>query len=116
MALVNGTTVFSAGNLDTLTAASRQADNTHWNDAGAASAAKLVYNALQATGSPYSLRASARRMQGATPARQHSQDRQPPWIELFDERGYGTATGPLLTTLSFQSCAGVAARPRLAAK
>jgi hypothetical protein len=52
-ALVNGKNVFSGGNLDTLTAASRQADNTHWNDAGAASAATLVCNALHASGSPY---------------------------------------------------------------
>lgn len=52
-ALMNGTTVFSGGNLDSLTAASRQADNTHWNDLGAVSAALLVYNAVHATGSPY---------------------------------------------------------------
>jgi hypothetical protein len=47
---VNGTTVFQSGDIDTLTAASRQGDNVHLNDAGAASAATLIYNAMHASG------------------------------------------------------------------
>lgn len=53
VALVNGTTIFSGGDLDTLNATNRQADNTHFNDTGAAAVATLVYNAMHATGSPY---------------------------------------------------------------
>lgn len=52
-AVVNGTTVFAGANWDSLDATNRQADNTHFNDTGAASAATLVYNAMHATGSPF---------------------------------------------------------------
>lgn len=51
--IVNGTTIFSGGNLDSLNATNRQGDNTHFNDTGAAAAATLVYNAMHASGSPY---------------------------------------------------------------
>jgi hypothetical protein len=51
--LLNGTTVFPGGNFDSLNAASRQGDNTHWNDVGAAAAALLAYDAMHATGSPF---------------------------------------------------------------
>jgi hypothetical protein len=53
VAAVNGTTVFSGGDLDSLDATNRQADNTHFNDTGAAAAATIVYNAMHASGSPY---------------------------------------------------------------
>lgn len=52
-AVVNGTTIFAGADADSLTAASRQADNTHFNDAGMASLATLIYNAMHATGAPY---------------------------------------------------------------
>jgi hypothetical protein len=53
IAAVNNTTIFSGGNLDSLNATNRQADNTHFNDTGAAAAATIVYNAMHASGSPY---------------------------------------------------------------
>jgi hypothetical protein len=53
VALPNGTTIFAGGNIDSLNAANRVADNTHFNDAGAAAAATLVYNAMVASGAPY---------------------------------------------------------------
>lgn len=53
VALVNGTTIFSGGDLDTLNATNRIADNIHFNDTGAANAATLVYNAMHASGSPF---------------------------------------------------------------
>ena len=53
VALANGTTVFAGGDLDTLNATNRQADNTHFNDTGAAAAATLIWNAMHASGSPY---------------------------------------------------------------
>lgn len=51
--VVNGTTIYQSGDIDTLNAGSRQADNTHLTDAGAASAATLIYNAMHATGAPF---------------------------------------------------------------
>lgn len=51
--VVNNTTIFSGGDLDSLNATNRQADNTHFNDTGAAAAATLVYNAMVASGAPY---------------------------------------------------------------
>jgi hypothetical protein len=53
VAFVNGSTVFSGGDLDSLNAGSRQGDNTHFNDAGMASAATLIYNAMHASGGPF---------------------------------------------------------------
>jgi hypothetical protein len=52
-ALVNGTTKFTGADADSLNAANRQADNTHFNDAGMAALATLTYNAMHATGAPY---------------------------------------------------------------
>lgn len=51
--LWNGTTIFSGGDLDTLTGANRQGDNIHFSDAGAAAAATLIYNAMHASGAPF---------------------------------------------------------------
>lgn len=51
--LPNGTNIFAGGNLDSLNATNRQADNTHFNDTGAAAAATLVWNAMHASGAPY---------------------------------------------------------------
>jgi lysophospholipase L1-like esterase len=48
----NGTTVFASGNIDSLNNASR-IDGTHLNDAGAAAAATLIYNAMHASGAPF---------------------------------------------------------------
>jgi carbohydrate esterase-like sialic acid-specific acetylesterase len=54
ISLVDGVNVFSAGNIDSLTTATnRQADGTHLNDTGAASAATLIVNAMHASGAPY---------------------------------------------------------------
>lgn len=53
IAFVNGTTIFSGGNLDTLNATNRNADNIHFNDTGAAAAATIVYNAIHASGAPF---------------------------------------------------------------
>lgn len=53
IALVNNTTIFSGGNLDTLNATFRNPDNVHFNDAGAAAAASIVYTAMHASGSPF---------------------------------------------------------------
>lgn len=52
-ALVNGTTIFSGGNWDSLDATNRQADNTHWNGTGLLAAGTLTYNAMRASGAPY---------------------------------------------------------------
>lgn len=52
-AVVDSVTVFASGNIDTLNAANRIADNTHLNDAGIAAAATLVYNAMHASGAPF---------------------------------------------------------------
>lgn len=52
-AVVNNTTVFAGGNLDTLNATNRLTDNTHLNDTGMSSAATLIYNAMHASGAPY---------------------------------------------------------------
>lgn len=51
-AVVDGLTVFASGNLDTLNNSNR-ADTTHLNDAGIASAATLIYNAMHASGAPF---------------------------------------------------------------
>lgn len=53
VALPNGATIFAGGDLDTLNATNRQADNTHFNDTGAAAAATLVWSAMHASGAPY---------------------------------------------------------------
>lgn len=47
------TKFFTGGNVDSLNATNRQADNTHFNDIGAAAAATLVYNAMHASGAPF---------------------------------------------------------------
>lgn len=47
------TLFFTGGNIDTLNASNRLVDNVHLNDAGAAAAALLVYNAMHASGSPF---------------------------------------------------------------
>jgi hypothetical protein len=52
-AVVNGTTILQSGDIDTINATGRQADNTHLNDTGAPTAATLIYNALHASGSPF---------------------------------------------------------------
>lgn len=52
-AVVNSSTVWAGANMDSLTATSRLTDNTHLNDAGMASAATLIYNAMVASGAPY---------------------------------------------------------------
>lgn len=52
-AVVNNTTIFAGGKLDTLNASNRQGDNIHFNDTGAAAAASLVYNAMHASGAPF---------------------------------------------------------------
>lgn len=51
--ILNGSTIFSGGDLDTLNATNRQADNTHFNDTGAAAAAGLVISAMAASGAPF---------------------------------------------------------------
>ncbi len=51
--IIDNVTKFSGGNLDSLNASNRQADNTHFNDTGAAAVATLVYNAMHASGAPY---------------------------------------------------------------
>jgi hypothetical protein len=52
-ALRDSVTIFDGGNLDSLNASNRQADNTHFNDTGAAAAATLIYNAMHASGVPF---------------------------------------------------------------
>lgn len=52
-AVLDGSTKFAGGDADSLNAANRIADNIHFNDAGAAALATLVYNAMHATGSPF---------------------------------------------------------------
>lgn len=47
-AVVDNVTVFAGGNLDSIGAGGRQADNTHFNDSGAATAASLSASAIQA--------------------------------------------------------------------
>jgi len=51
-AVVTGN-VFQGGDMDTLNATNRQADNVHLNDTGAASMATLEYNAMHASGAPF---------------------------------------------------------------
>lgn len=50
-AAVNGTTIFSGGDLDSSTIAT--SDGVHPSDAGAATMATIIYNALHASGSPF---------------------------------------------------------------
>jgi len=52
-AVVNNRTVFAGANVDSLNATYRNSDNTHFNDAGAAQAASLMYTAMRASGSPF---------------------------------------------------------------
>jgi len=52
-AVITGGSVLQGANADTLLAASRQPDNTHFNDAGMASLAALIVTALGASGVPY---------------------------------------------------------------
>lgn len=51
--VIDNVTIFSGGNLDSLNATNRYADNTHFNDTGAPAAATLVFNAMHASGAPY---------------------------------------------------------------
>lgn len=53
VAAANGTDVFVGGDLDTLGATYRHADNVHFKDNGADAAATLIYNAMVASGAPY---------------------------------------------------------------
>lgn len=53
IALVDNTSIWSAGNMDALTGTNRQSDNTHWSDTGAPNAATAVYNAMHASGIPF---------------------------------------------------------------
>jgi len=53
-AVVNGTTIFQGGDIDTLTGGTnRQGDSTHLTAAGASAAAGLIWTAIHATGAPY---------------------------------------------------------------
>jgi hypothetical protein len=51
--IVDNTTFWSGGDMDALTGANRQGDNTHWSDTGAPNAATAVYNAMHASGAPF---------------------------------------------------------------
>lgn len=53
IAFVNGTTVFSAGNMDALNATNRDASNLHLNDAGQAAFATTIVNNMIASGAPF---------------------------------------------------------------
>lgn len=53
VALVDNVNIFSGGDWDSLNAANRQADNTHFNDVGGLAAALLAYNAMHASGAPF---------------------------------------------------------------
>lgn len=53
VAVVNGTTIFAGADADALTGANRQADSTHFSDAGMSAFATAIYNAMHATGAPY---------------------------------------------------------------
>lgn len=52
-AVVDNITVFSGGDLDTLNATNRQADNLHLNDTGAPAGTTIEYNAMHASGAPF---------------------------------------------------------------
>jgi hypothetical protein len=52
-AVAIGSNIFLGANADSLNAANRQADNTHFNDTGMAALATLIYNAMHATGAPF---------------------------------------------------------------
>lgn len=52
-AVVNGTTIFQSGDIDTISSANRLADQTHLNDSSAATAATLIYNQMHASGAPF---------------------------------------------------------------
>jgi hypothetical protein len=49
----NGTTNFNGGDMDSLNATNRIADNTHLNDTGAAAIATIVDTAMHASGAPF---------------------------------------------------------------
>jgi hypothetical protein len=51
--LVDNANFWSGGDMDALTGANRQGDNTHWSDTGGANAATAVYNAMRASGAPF---------------------------------------------------------------
>jgi hypothetical protein len=51
--LVDNVNFWSGGDMDALTGANRQGDNTHWSDTGAPNAATAVYNAMHASGAPF---------------------------------------------------------------
>lgn len=53
LGIVDNVTYFSGGNMDSIGAGGRQADNTHFNDTGAVSAMTLMVNAMHASGAPY---------------------------------------------------------------
>jgi len=50
-AVVNGTTIFSGGDIDSNTIAT--SDGTHPSDAGSATMATIIYNAMVASGAPF---------------------------------------------------------------
>lgn len=52
-AVNHGALIWAGPNTDSLNATNRQADNTHWNDTGAAACAALWLTALQAFGPPF---------------------------------------------------------------
>lgn len=52
-AVNHGSLIWAGANGDSLNATNRQADNTHWNDTGAAAMAALWLTALQAYGPPF---------------------------------------------------------------
>jgi hypothetical protein len=52
-AVIDNSTVFAGGNLDSLNATNRLSDNTHLNDTGMANAATLIFNAMHASGTPF---------------------------------------------------------------
>lgn len=52
-AFANGVDIFVGGNLDTLNATYRHADNVHFKDNGGVSAAALIHSAMAASGAPY---------------------------------------------------------------
>jgi hypothetical protein len=54
--VANGTTVFQGANWDTLGSNYRVADNIHPNDAGAPVFASALYEAMHASGAPFSLK------------------------------------------------------------
>lgn len=51
--VVNNSVVFAGADDDTLGSPLRQADNEHFNDAGAQQLAQIIFNAMHASGGPY---------------------------------------------------------------